>query len=88
MGNSDHGRNRASKVMGLKLVGRSAYSTRRELFHHGSKLVFAAPLITTFFAREARAAASHQSCYPVGHACPGAEPCCSAMCAGSMTCSN
>jgi len=53
--------------------------TRRGLVREGLKLAFVAPVLSTFFAREAYAA--NYSCYPVGHTCvpPGQdapEHCC------------
>lgn len=54
--------------------------TRRDVVRQGVKLAFVAPVITTFFARDAMAAGSNHSCYPTGHACPGAEPCCNGPC--------
>lgn len=50
--------------------------TRREAIRQVAKLPFVPPTVVTFSAREARAAASCQSCYPLGHACPGEEVCC------------
>ena len=48
--------------------------TRRGLVREGLKLAFIAPVISTFFAREAYAA--NYSCYPAGHVCspPGFNP--------------
>jgi hypothetical protein len=62
--------------------------SRRDLVRRGTKLAFVAPLLSSFLASEARAAHTNHSCYPVTHACPGAEPCCSGMCGGEMMCSN
>ena len=52
--------------------------SRRKVVREGLKLVFVAPMLTTFFARDALAAGSNHSCYPAGHACGGAtlEECC------------
>lgn len=61
--------------------------TRREVVRHGIKLAFTAPIITTFLASEAHAAASRQSCYPTGHVCdlPGQqESCCNGACAAGV----
>jgi hypothetical protein len=58
--------------------------SRRDLVHQGARLVFVAPFLTTFFAGEARAAASHHSCYPQGGTCPATEPCCSGLCLAMM----
>ncbi|MEK6677059.1 MAG: hypothetical protein AABZ47_15575 [Planctomycetota bacterium] len=52
--------------------------SRRDVIRRGGKLVFVAPLLSTLFAKQAYAA--HYSCYNVGHACPGVEPCCSGNC--------
>lgn len=51
---------------------------RREIVTTGVKLVFVAPLISSFLARDAHAAGSNHSCYPAGMECGGgtAEPCC------------
>ena len=55
---------------------------RRDLVRRGVKLAFVAPVITTFFAKDAYAAASVMSCYPTGQACgAGTEPCCDGPCA-------
>lgn len=56
--------------------------TRRDVVRNGVKLVFLAPVVSTFFAHEAYA--SNYSCYPQGHACSlvlNREPCC-----GGLTC--
>ncbi len=47
---------------------------RRLVIREGLKLAFVAPVISTFYAREAYAAS--YSCYPEGHACepPGQDP--------------
>ncbi len=58
-----------------------AGASRRELVRGGIRLVFIAPVLSTFFAHDAHAAGSRHSCYPTGHACPGAEPCCNGPCA-------
>ncbi len=50
---------------------------RREVVRKGLKIAFVAPLISTFFAQDAQAYSL--SCYPNGHACPGAEPCCNGL---------
>jgi len=58
--------------------------SRREIVRRGLKLAFVAPVISTFFAKDAYAA--QYSCYPVGHACGGAgqEPCCGTACSGGV----
>ncbi|MBU0719116.1 MAG: hypothetical protein KJ749_12770 [Planctomycetes bacterium] len=52
--------------------------SRRSVLTGGAKLVFVAPVISTFFAHQAYAA--NYSCYGVGHKCvdggPNWEPCC------------
>lgn len=56
--------------------------TRRDLVRQGIKIAFVAPVVTTFFARDAVAAGSNHSCYPQGHACStggNAEPCCDGL---------
>ncbi len=53
--------------------------SRRAVVREGMKLAFVAPVLTTFFASDAKAAGSNHSCYPVGHECAGthiAEGCC------------
>jgi len=54
--------------------------SRRDVVRAGVKLAFVAPVLSTFFARDAYAAS--YSCYPPLHACGGAgqEPCCSGAC--------
>jgi hypothetical protein len=59
----------------------ASYPGRRDIIRHGAKLAFVAPVVSTFYASQAYAAT--YSCYPAGHACPGAEPCC-----GDMVCSD
>ena len=62
---------------------------RRAVVRCGVKLAFVAPVLSTFFAHEARAAASgNQSCYPQGHVCRNngtdPEPCCDGLtCTGN-----
>jgi len=54
--------------------------TRRDVVRKGAKLVFLAPVISTFFAHEAYAA--NYSCYPQGHVCHNTgdfEPCCNGL---------
>ncbi len=56
--------------------------TRRDIIREGLKVAFVAPVVTTFFARDAVAAGSNHSCYPEGHACStlgNAEPCCDGL---------
>lgn len=62
----------------------AAHRSRRDVVRQGMKLAFVAPLLSTFFAREAYAVS--YSCYPAGHACPGIELCCSASCNGFNQC--
>lgn len=52
--------------------------TRRTVVLKGMKLAFVAPVVSTFLASDAYA--NNYSCYPAGHACPGAEVCCNAAC--------
>jgi len=62
--------------------------SRRDVVRQGMKLAFVAPVLSTFFARDAVAAGSNHSCYPDGHACGGGgqqELCCSGNC-DSGTC--
>lgn len=66
--------------------GSPALPTRRDVVRCGVKLTFVAPMVSTFFARDAYAAGSKFSCYPAGHVCPGAEPCCSGSCNALNTC--
>ncbi len=56
----------------------STHHTRRDVVRRGVKLAFVAPVLSTFFAKDAYAAT--YSCYPAGHDCPGNESCCSASC--------
>jgi hypothetical protein len=62
--------------------------SRRAVVREGMKLAFVAPALTTFFAREARAAGSNHSCYPEGHLCDGThtgEECCAGLqCTGTQ----
>lgn len=54
--------------------------TRRDVVRGGAKLVFVAPVISTFFAHEAYAA--NYSCYPQNHVCHTTgdfEPCCGGL---------
>ena len=57
--------------------------TRRDIIREGLKVAFVAPVVTTFFARDALAAGSNHSCYPALHECDkngiGAEPCCDGL---------
>jgi hypothetical protein len=56
-------------------------ATRREVVRRGVRLAFVAPVISTFFARDAYAAS--YSCYPQGHVCRNdasdPEPCCDTL---------
>lgn len=60
------------------------FHSRRAVVRQGVKLEFVAPILSTFFAREAYA--GNYSCYPAGHACPGVELCCSGVCNGFNQC--
>ncbi|MBI4718593.1 MAG: hypothetical protein HY763_12360 [Planctomycetes bacterium] len=62
-------------------VGNAGTRTRREVVRQGVKLVFVAPVVSSFFARDAVAAGSNHSCYPAGNVCGGAtlEPCCDGL---------
>lgn len=57
---------------------------RRQAIRQGLKLAFVAPVISTFYAREAYAAS--YSCYPAGHACepPGQNP--PELCCPGLSC--
>ena len=60
---------------------------RRDIVRAGIKMAFVAPVVSTFLAKDAMAAASVLSCYPVGHACDGAtwENCCNGLaCVGNV----
>ena len=57
--------------------------SRRELMRKGAKLVFVAPVLSTFFAHDAFAAGSRHSCYPAGHACGAAH---NLECCPGLTC--
>ena len=59
--------------------------SRREVIRRGSKLAFAAPIISTFYASQAYAA--NYSCYAEGHSCQGAEPCCADLSCNGGECS-
>lgn len=65
-------------------VSPDAHPTRRAVIQRGVKLAFVAPLLSTFFAKNAYAAS--YSCYPAGHACglPGQEPCCGTPCTANV----
>jgi len=54
--------------------------SRRDIVRNGVKLAFVAPVLSTFFAKDAYAAS--YSCYPAGHLCggPGQENCCTGVC--------
>lgn len=95
MMNADPNRSNSNPVdvddaLPLRASGESSWSTRRDIVRHGMKLVFVAPVLSTFFAKDALAAGSNHSCYPVGHACGGAtlEPCCNGLVCngGTMLC--
>ena len=53
---------------------------RREVVRQGIKLAFVAPVLSTFFAKDAIAAGSGASCYPNGQDCGSDEACCSGDC--------
>ncbi len=57
---------------------------RREVLRAGAKLLWVAPVLSTFFASQVYAA--NYSCYPAGHACPGQESCCTGLDCNSGTC--
>lgn len=59
--------------------------SRREVIRRGSKLAFAAPIISTFYASQAYAA--NYSCYAEGHSCEGMEPCCGDLSCNGGECS-
>lgn len=62
--------------------------TRRKMVRAGIKLAFVAPVVSTFLAKDAMAAASILSCYPTGHACDTGsteEFCCNGLaCVGNV----
>ena len=62
--------------------------SRRAVVREGMKLAFVAPVLTTFFASDARAAGSNHSCYPATHLCDGVhikEGCCPPLtCQGTV----
>ena len=60
--------------------------SRRDVIRRGSKLAFVVPVLMTFSAKDALAAGSNHSCYPAGHACPGAEPCCNGLACNNGVC--
>lgn len=58
------------------------HTDRRKIIKGAVRLVFLAPLVVTYSGRKAQAqAGSNLSCYPLGHACTGAdaEPCCAGL---------
>jgi len=61
---------------------------RREILRQGRKLAFVVPVVMTFSAKDAFAAGSNHSCYAMGHACPGTEPCCDDMVCSGGQCTN
>lgn len=79
-------RNMTGDVQDTRDSARTDHSTRRDVVRAGTKLAFIAPLVLTFSASQAMAAASTQSCYPAGHACPGAETCCNGLNCVNGTC--
>ncbi len=54
--------------------------TRREVVRRGVKIAFVAPVISTFFAKDAYA--TSYSCYPAGQDCTASpdEDCCNGPC--------
>ncbi len=63
--------------------------TRRDVVRTGVKLAFVAPVISTFFAKDAHAAqTNNMSCYPEGRACATDLACCTGNCdlLGDETC--
>ncbi len=61
-------------------AGMNQPCSRRAVIKAGVKLAFTAPLLSTFFARDALAAGSVTSCYPDGQACGSNAACCSGNC--------
>ncbi len=59
-------------------------SSRRDVIRQGVKLAFVAPLLSTFHPQAAYA--GNYSCYPAGHVCPGAEPCCDSLACNDGVC--
>ena len=59
-------------------------TSRRDAIHQGAKLALAAPVVSTFFARQAYAV--NYSCYAEGHECVGAEPCCEGLACNNGVC--
>lgn len=61
--------------------------TRREVVRRGAKLAFVVPVVATFFARDAYAAASAASCRSPGNACATDADCCGTdICNGVNVC--
>ena len=60
-------------------------TSRRDAIREGAKLAIVAPVVSTFFARQAYAV--NYSCYVEGHACGGAEPCCDVLACNNGVCS-
>ncbi|MGB2984330.1 MAG: hypothetical protein WBE26_00490 [Phycisphaerae bacterium] len=60
------------------------HHTRREVVRRGVKLAFVAPVLSTFFAKDAYA--FNYSCYPPGHACGVTkwEDCCTGECTAGV----
>ncbi len=61
------------------------FGTRRDMVWRGAKVVFVAPVISTFFASQAYAA--NYSCYPEGHTCDAVSETKRQQCCGDLTCS-
>ena len=61
-------------------------TTRRDVLQRGVKLAWVAPVVSTFYASQAYAA--NYSCYGMGHACAGAEPCCEGLACNDGVCSD
>ncbi len=68
-------------------AGHDLLHSRRAVVRHGVKLAFIAPVLTTFFASEARAfGASFHSCYPEDHACDFYSEQKRQSCCGTLVC--
>jgi hypothetical protein len=83
----------AEQSLSAAASGGAPSHSRRAVVRTGAKLAFMAPVLTTFFASDARAAGSNHSCYPASHLCDGThtgEECCPGLTClgtvGSKTC--